>query len=116
MQDITIKRTGQPPLTFSGDKIGHGSTEIFEGQRSNRWTTVDLYITKGGRFIAAVTNRTIWQGEHDYTKAASFKTPAEVLNFLKDDEGSLGRASQEACEEAAVANEQFKSSYVEPVD
>ena len=43
-------------------------------------------------------------------------TPAEVVEWLKDDDGALGRASQEACEEAAKNDEAFGKAFVEEVE
>ena len=121
MQDtdkpITITRTGEPPLRFTGIEIGSGDTKIDGGNRANRWTEVTIYITKGGKYVAHVGYRTCWQGEHDTDNARSFATPIELVEWLRsDNDGRLGRASQEACEEAAKNDEAFGKSFVEEVE
>lgn len=114
---IQITRTGEPPLRFAGVEIGSGDTKIDGGSRANRWTEVTIYITKGGKYIAHVGYRTCWQGEHDTDNARSFTTPAELVEWLKEDnEGRLGRASQEACEEAAKNDSEFGKAFVEEVE
>ena len=114
---IQINRTGEPPLRFTGVEIGSGDTRIEGGNRANRWTEVTIYRTKGGKLIAHVGYRTCWQGEHDTDNAKSFETPAELVEWLKDDnDGRLGRASQEACEDAAKNDEAFGKAFVEEVE
>ena len=117
MKPIQITRTGEPPLRFTGTKIGSGSTRTNRGEGQNRWTTVTIYRTKGGKLIAHIGYRTCWQGEHDTDNAKSFTTPAELVEWLKDDnDGRLGRASQEACEEAAKNDAEFGKAFVEEVE
>lgn len=117
MKSVTITRTGEPPLRFTGVEIGSGDTRIEGGNRANRWTEVTIYRTKGGKLIAHVGYRTCWQGEHDTDNAKSFETPAELVEWLKDDnDGRLGRASQEACEDAAKNDEAFGKAFVEEVE
>ena len=114
---ITITRTGEPPLRFTGAEIGSGSTRTSSGDSSNRWTTVKVYRTKGGKYVASVGHYTCWKGEHDSIEAGSFTTPAELVEWLKsDNDGRLGRASQEACEEAAKNDEAFGRAFVEEVE
>lgn len=117
MTQITIKRTGLPPLRFTGEKIGSGDTRIEHGNRANRWTEVNIYITKGCKWIAEVRSITCWQGEHDHFKASSFDTPKELIDWLSEDnDGVLGRASQEACDNAAKNSTTFAESFVELID
>ena len=113
VKDITITRTGEPPLRFAGFEIGSGEVEVGTGRR----VLVRIYKTKGGKYVASVDSITKWQGEHDTTSAKSFVTPEEVVEWLRsDNDGRLGRASQEACEEAAKNDEAFGKAFVEEVD
>ena len=114
---VTITRTGEPPLRFVGTEIGCGDTKIDQGNRANRWTEVTIYRTKGGKYIAHVGYRTCWQGEHSTDSAKSFTAPAELVEWLRsDNDGRLGRASQEACEEAAKNDTEFGKVFVEEVE
>ena len=116
MQHYKIERTGRSPFSFNGECIGCGSTKTVSGSGSNRWTTVDIYKTVGGKFVAAITNHTMWEGEHDYTKAWTAADAQAVIDNLKDESGKFGRASQEALEHAAEASPEFAAAYVETVD
>ena len=113
MEVITITRTGEPPLRFPGVEIGSGDNATGTG----RSVQVRIYRTKGGKYVARVYYNTCWQGERSTSKAAALNTPAEVVKWLKDDnDGDLGRASQEACEEAAKNDEAFGKEFVEEVE
>ena len=114
---FTIDRTGELPLRFTGFEIGSGSTRTSSGDSSNRWTSVRIWRTKGGKYVVRAGNYTCWQGEQDHIRGASFATPAEVIDWLRsDNDGRLGRASQEACEEAANNDAEFAKAFVEEVD
>ena len=112
----TVERTGQAPLRFTSVADWSDSNEIQNGNHANRWTKVVIYKTQGGKYIARVSSYTQWQGESDYHKAESFETPAEVIEYLKDDEGHLGRVSQGAIQEACKHDPKFAKSFVVEVD
>ena len=113
IKPITITRTGEPPLRFTGAEIG--SEKVATG--AGRGIRVQIYKTKGGKYVASVEHNTCWQGEHSTTSAKSFATPLEVVEWLRsDNDGRLGRASQEACKEAAKNDEAFGKAFVEEVE
>lgn len=108
-----ITRDGLPPLRFCGEEIGSGSTR---GLNSTRWTVVTIYRTRGGRYITEIERKTCWQGERDWTDAGSYATAREALDSLRDDEGRLGLASQEAVDCAASRDPAWSAVWVEEVD
>ena len=78
MEKLIIKRDGLPPIAFTGEQIASADNRVGnDGNRANRWTEVAIYRTKGGKFIAALTRLTCWQGESDRHAAASFSSAAE---------------------------------------
>lgn len=111
-----VKRDGLPPLAFIGELIGKGSTRICRGNTQNRWTTVEIYRTKGGRYVAKVGHFTCWQGESDEHRAKSLATPAEVIAYLQEGGERLGSASEEAVIEAAKNDASFAAVWVETVE
>jgi hypothetical protein len=113
MEKIIIKRDGLPPISFTGEVIGTGSTRT---HNSTRWTTVDIYRTKGNRYIAKVSRLTCWQGESDHREAKSCELASEVIDYLKGDNDFLGDASQEAVEEATKHDASFAEVWVEKVE
>ena len=111
-----IERTGQPPLRFKSAAEWSDSNEVQNGNRANRWTQVTIYRTQGGKYVARVSSFTCWDGESDYHKAEAFETPAGAIEYLRDDEGHLGRVSQGAIEEACKHDPGFAQAFVVNVD
>ena len=116
MEKVIIKRDGLPPIAFTGEVIGSGSNSIQGGNRANRWTEVEIYRTKGGRFVVTLSRFTCWQGESDRHSAKSCATAAEVIDWLKEGESELGSVSQEAVEDAAKVAPEFAAVWVEEVE
>jgi EXLDI family protein len=113
LEKIVIKRDGLPPIAFTGEEIGSGCNR---GHNSTRWTTVRIYRTAGGRFVAEVKRRTQWQGESDDFSGTSKATAEEIIEWLRGDGETLGGVSQEAVEEAAKNEPAFAAAWVETVD
>lgn len=109
----TLNRTGQPPLRFTGTLI---ASENGRGTNDTRWSIVSLYRTKGGKIIVYVESITQWQGESSYYKGRSVTTAQEAIDYLKDDEGHIGRTSQRAIEKAVDVDPEFAAAWVESVD
>ena len=116
MEKFSIKRDGLPPIAFTGEEIASASNEINSNGRANRWTSVKIYRTKRGKFIATLSRFTCWQGESDRHAAVSFETAAEIIDWLKEGEPELGSVSQEAVEKAAKAAPEFAAAWVEEVE
>jgi hypothetical protein len=116
MEKLIIKRDGLPPIAFTGEEIASANNAIGHNGHANRWTTVTIYRTKGGKFIASLSRRTQWQGEAGSDTAASFATAAEVIEWLKEGEAELGSVSQEAVEEATKVEPAFAAAWVENVE
>lgn len=118
MEKHTIKRTGLPPVVFYGKEIASANNHIGPNGPRNRWFQVEIYQTKGGRYVASFFYYTQWQGESDHVTANSFDTASEVIDWLrlKDDDGLLGEVGQEAVEEAAENDPAFAAAWVEVVE
>jgi hypothetical protein len=115
-QSITVERDGFPPLKFQGFLIAKADNRTVSGPGQNRWTTVTLYRTKGGKIVAKVKHSTQWEGEHNSSNATSVATAKEAIEWLKNGEDRIGRVSQEAIERAADVDDEFKAAFVEEVD
>ena len=112
MKIETVTRTGHPPLRFTPVSTWTASNEIQGGNRANRWTQVTIWKTSTGKYVARVSRFTCWQGENDSHDAEAFQTPTEVIEYLKGDEGHLGRVSQEAIEDACKEDPEFAKAFV----
>jgi hypothetical protein len=113
MEVITLDRTGLPPIRFTGSMIGHAMITTGAGRR----TDVGIYRSKGGKWLAQVGHLTQWEKEHDSYSATSTDTATGLIEWLTaDNDGHLGRASQEACENAAKNDPEFAKAFVEEVE
>jgi arylamine N-acetyltransferase len=64
VQTYTLSRTGDVPLKFEGEHLAGISTQQGPGGKDrNRWYEVDLYRTRGGKYVLKVHFMTLWQGE-----------------------------------------------------
>lgn len=115
VKPTVITRTGCPPLRFKQAPDGYWSATSRD-HNSTRWTNVRIYKTVGGKYIAEVESLTQWQGEQDYTKAESFDTPQQVIDYLKEGEERLGRVSQEAVSDACKADPAFAAAFIVDVE
>jgi len=91
---IIIQRTNERSLRFRGALLGkngssfNNSSPDYSGSTGRR-TTLYLYSTSGGNYVAVRENETQWQGDHDTTEAKLCKTVDEVVDFL-----GCGRVAQ----------------------
>ena len=117
MDKHIIKRDGLPPISFTGELLAAADNRVNrDGNRANRWTEIEIYRTKGGKYVASIERKTCWQGEEDNTTADSFVAAAEVIEFLKQDNGELGAVGQEAVEKAVKTDPAFASTWIEEVE
>ncbi len=82
MEEFKLTRTGKPPLAFTGELLAQVSSKQHQGPLQNRWHELAVYRTAGGKFVGAVTFRTVWQGESDRHTAEHADTPAELVDAL----------------------------------
>lgn len=116
MEKLIIKRDGLPPIAFTGEQIASADNAIGHNGHANRWTTVRIYRSKGGKFIASLSRSTQWQGESDRHAAVAFESAAEIIDWLKEGESELGAVSQEAVEKAAKVAPEFAAAWVDEVE
>ena len=64
MEKITLNRTGDRPVEFTGEEIASADTREHQGPCQNRWWEIALYRNEPGKFVLAIGYRTQWQGEH----------------------------------------------------
>lgn len=101
----TLERDGDRPLRFRGEKIGEG--ESGSGGTSGYkcdWTRgvrVSIYRTTGGNYVVRRNYWSCWQGEGARLSAALCRSPVEVLEALRDDDGAIRTAEAEALDEAS---------------
>ncbi|MEI9863266.1 MAG: hypothetical protein WDN00_01630 [Limisphaerales bacterium] len=114
MQEHKLVRQGQAPLNFNGEIIGKG--EIGNEQSG---VTIRIYRTKGNLYVAEIERRNSRSPFNDvpaYRNAAHAKSPADVIDWLKEGEETLGKASQDAVEKACENDKEFAAAWVERIE
>lgn len=95
-KQVSIERTGKPPLRFTSIAQWSADDEIQPGgSRESRFTRVTIHRTKGGRIVVRESALTRWDGELNSHRGESFTTAAEAIAWLAS-EGGLGAVAQEA--------------------
>jgi hypothetical protein len=81
---MKIERTGQRPLEFEGEQLAEVSTRNHAGKERNRWHEITVWKTKSGKFVAAVSYHTQWEGEAGYDDALVFESLDQVATLLEE--------------------------------
>lgn len=82
MEVITLERDDARDIRFTGKLVAQTSSREHSGPRSNRWTVLRLYKTKGGKWVAHQIGRTQWQGEQDRYSVVMADTDEELVERL----------------------------------
>lgn len=87
MATYTLENDGAPDVRFTGELLAsvassnNNASSYYSGS-TGRWSTLSLYKTKGGRFVAQSIGHTQWQGEHTRYKVGVCETVEEVAKFF----------------------------------
>lgn len=81
---ITLTRSGDAPLTFSGELLAESDGQWHTGREQNRYHSLGIYKTDAGRYVVGVSYSTSWQGEVGRYVAHVAATPAELANWLRN--------------------------------
>jgi len=84
MLNITLRRTGDRLLQFTGQVIATVSSRNIAGTESDCWHEVELYVTAGGKYVVAVGYRTRRNGELPNDEAVVLDTEDDVAEYLKN--------------------------------
>lgn len=87
METFTLKNDNAPDVRFTGEMVAETSSSnnnasSYYSGTTGRWTTLKLYKTKAGTFIAQSIGYTQWQGEHTRYKVAVCESEADVIQFF----------------------------------
>jgi hypothetical protein len=83
MDKIVLPRTGQAPLTFTGELLAESDGERVAGKEANRWHELAVYRTAGGKYILRIAYRTRWEGELSHDEAEVVAAPEGVGATLR---------------------------------
>jgi hypothetical protein len=88
MKTFTLKIDNAPSVRFTGELVASpaSSDDRAMGRsyssQTSRWTELELYKTKGGKFICHQVGRTCWQGERDRFSGKVCETLEDVKEFF----------------------------------
>lgn len=87
MEEITITRTGDRPLVFTGETLATASSKY--DHNANRWHEIAVHTCAmmsgyvGLVYVVVVEWRTTWQGENDHTSAVVLTSENEAVEYLR---------------------------------
>lgn len=83
MNTLTLPRSGQRPLRFTGTLLADGDTKRDSGPCNTRWWAVEVYQTEAGRYVLSLQWHTRWQGEQEHDAAFTAESLDEVAALLE---------------------------------
>lgn len=66
---FTLERTGDLPLTFTGEQLTHAAPGEDFRERWLRWFELSVYRTKGGKYVCAMEYHTSYKNESSIFQA-----------------------------------------------
>ena len=104
METIIIQRDNDKDLKFTGENVASASSSENSAMSNysgstGRWTELNLYKTKGGKFVCEQIGYTCWQGEHTRRKAVVCETEEEIIDFF-----GQGWLAKDLYESAGIEN------------
>ena len=83
MDKITLKRTGDRPLSFVGSLIGHASTWRERGVGSSRYWKLSLYLTENNKYVFLCSYRSNWDNEFSHESVEVADDLSSLIKSLK---------------------------------
>jgi len=84
MKEYTLTRTGDRPLSFTGELLAVADGRIHSGQEQNRWHEIRVYKTAGGKYVLEIEYCTCWQGENSHHRGSVHSNTDALLANLRD--------------------------------
>lgn len=121
MQEYTIQRKSDVPLTFVGELIAEVSTE---GDGNERWEETRVWRTDGAtstRWVVQRVGKSHRPGERDVPAVWKCKTPRDVRFALRRNDRSnpdrwyMTDSALEVLEEAATVDDRLSEAMVERI-
>lgn len=99
---ITLDRTNNSPLTFTGNKLGEACSSPDSGLphysgSPGRWEEYSLFQTAGGQYICYRCSCSQWLGEHTTEEAHVAANLPEVVAYF-----GWGRLAKELYADASI--------------
>ena len=88
METITLSIDNKPNIRFTGELLASAASSGDPARGSDysgsvkRWAELELYRTKGGKFVCYQVGRTLWVNERDRRSGTVCETAEEVTAFF----------------------------------
>jgi hypothetical protein len=82
-QDYTLTRSGNVPLSFTGELLAEQAGKWHRGKERSRYFELRLYKTKGGKYIVERVFKTYYKGEAGYNEAFACSTLQDAADVLR---------------------------------
>lgn len=79
MAQYRLKRTGKPPITLKGERLGGWAMPL--GKEG--WVEVNLYRAKGGKLVLHVTHLGRERGKEHHYEAVGFASPEALVAYAE---------------------------------
>lgn len=90
MERFVLKRTGQRPLAFQGERLFSGSTSPdrahpdYSGSPSS-WMEVEVYRTDKGKFVLSIGRFSTYNGYKERFRVLVFDSLEELVGYLEEE-------------------------------
>lgn len=102
MEKIIVKRDNDLDIEFIGESLGSATSSPNNARsdysgNTGRWTELNLYQTRSGKYVCEQIGYTQWQGEHTRYSAAICDSTDGVIDFF-----GTGWLAKEIYEDAGI--------------
>lgn len=112
LESWTVRRSDDAPLRFRGVVIGQG---VHEQSTNDEYDRTTVYRSVSGKYIAEhVIDATCLESPH--RSAAAFRDAGEMVAWLRDEHGKLGRTEIVALARAAANDEKVDQAFGEDIE
>jgi len=106
MEKITLENDNAPDVAFTGEQVAsvassNNNASSYYSGTTGRWTTLQLYKTKSGKYVCQSIGHTQWQGESTRYKVSICEDEAGVIAFF-----GHGWLAKHLYEEAGIVDAQ----------
>jgi hypothetical protein len=107
LEKFKIHRDGMKDLVFKGLELGSACSRTINGPGQNRYSTLTIYRTGGGKYVYHDEYTTHWQGESGASEAEVYDTAEDLINDLIGADGEVSELKKDLIKSASAEDEAF---------
>lgn len=116
LEEIKIHRDGMKDLVFKGLELGSACSRTINGPGQNRFSTLTIYRTAGGKYVYHNEYTTHWQGESGSSEAEVYDTAEDLLDDLIGANGEVSELEKKLIKDASAEDEAFIGVLAERIE